>query len=109
MTTTTDRSPTVTDPKPAPAERIHIPMQPHQAALHTLDAIYAGMPARSARRWPRYLDMKDRLGERPISLTEAIRQCFTARGYAPEQIPARRIRQIVTASRVIDEFVREGQ
>lgn len=74
--TITDRSPHVTDQTtPTPVERIHIPMQPHQAALHTLAALRAGMPVRSARRWPAYLDLKGRLGQRPISLDEAIAQC----------------------------------
>lgn len=73
--TTTDRSHHVTQPSTADAvERIHIPMPAHTRALHTLEAIYAGMPTRSARRWPSYLDMKDRLGQRPITLAEAVQQ-----------------------------------
>lgn len=48
-TTQPDRSTPVTDIKPAAVERIHLPMQPHQQALHTLAAVGQCIVARLER------------------------------------------------------------
>lgn len=58
----------------------HEPMPAQIAAKHTIDALAAGMPRTSARRWPDYLDMKARRGQEPISLAMAVVQCRVARG-----------------------------
>lgn len=38
------------------------------------EALAAGLPVRSAARWPDYLAMKAARGEEPITLAEAVRQ-----------------------------------
>ncbi|MGC5028164.1 hypothetical protein ACLQ3K_25745 [Tsukamurella sp. DT100] len=58
----------------------HEPMPAQIAAKHTIDALAAGMPRTSARRWPDYLDMKARRKQTPISLEVAVHQCRLARG-----------------------------
>ncbi len=55
-------------------------IQPHIAARQTLVAFAAGMPLKSARRWPLYLAMKARKGQQPIALDEAVEQCKRASG-----------------------------
>lgn len=53
-----------------------------RAASRYVEALGAGMRPASARRWPRYLAMKERLGEPPITLQEAVEQCEQARTLA---------------------------
>lgn len=54
-------------------------LQPYVMAAHTLQALRAGMPTASARRWPRYLAMKARRQQQPITLEQAVQQCRDAR------------------------------
>lgn len=61
------------------AARARMYAAPHIAGRATLDAVVAGMPLPSARRWPRYLAMKARRQQEPITLAEAVEQCRTAR------------------------------
>lgn len=47
-------------------------------ARMTCEALDAGMPLRSARRWPRYVAMKAARGQQPIPLTDAVGQVLVA-------------------------------
>lgn len=57
------------------------------AAQRTVEALAAGMPVTSARRWPRYLAMKRAKGQVPISLQDAVGQKLVALAVARARTP----------------------
>lgn len=73
----------VTEPDPTEAAEQHRQVVEAAAiawaARRVVEALDAGMPITSARRWPRYLARKMLRHERPIELDEAVRQCREAR------------------------------